>query len=315
MTAPGIRRPTAARGRLTTRTNVSLFATDPWDGFDRSQLHDQCKMLNESIVDGIFARGLDLLSADNAHGVCFEALSVLGFLAASARRGTLGTCITDLADVDAGTLAHAICTLLRLNPSVDVCLGIGVRHNAPNQADRLARLPDRLAALLSSVDRLRGVVPFEVSRLSVGLVGSRVAERMRTHACDLFRRCASLYVPVGALPQWRDEPGLSCHGFAAVALTNEPNFSDDVGYAAWRVHENRFADRMQRVMEDGRFGMLIHTISLHRNRAAWAAALGRLQRFGIPHECVPGHESQQDAHERTGVTAQQHQPTQWSMHK
>lgn len=304
MTAPRISYPTAARGRDTTRTNVSLFATDPWDGFDRSQLHAQCDMLNESLVDGVFARGLDLLSADNAHGVCFEALSVLGFLAASARRGTLGTCITDLADVDSGTIAHAVCTLLRLNPSVDVCLGIGVRHNAPNQTDRLARLPDRLSALFSSVDRLRGVVPFDVSRFSVGLVGTRVAERMRTHACDLFRRCASVYVPVGALSQWREEPGLACHGFAAVALTNEPNLADDVGYAAWRVHEDRFADHMQRVMDGGRFGMLIHTISWHRNRAAWGAALGRLQRFGIPHGDVPGHESQEGAHERPGVTAQ-----------
>jgi hypothetical protein len=271
----------STNGEQSTCTRVSLFAADPWPGFDRSQLVAQCALLNDSIIDGLFARGLDLLSKGNSHGVCFESLSLLGYLASAADRGTLGTCITDLADVDAGTLAHAACTLIRLNPNIDVCLGIGVRHNAPDQTERVAQMPDRLGTLLSHIDELRHIVPFDISRLSIGLVGSRVAQRVRTHALDLFRRCASVYVPVGALAQWGDEYGVLCHGFAAVALSNAPDFVDDVGFAAWRVHENRFAEHMQRAMSDGRFGMLIHTISLSQNRAAWLAALRRLQRFAL----------------------------------
>lgn len=273
-----------------TCTRVSLFAADPWAGFDRSQLLAQCALLNDSIIDGLYVRGLDLLSKGNSHGVCFESVSLLGYLASAADRGTLGTCITDLADVDAGTLAHAACTLLRLNPNVDVCFGIGVRHNAPDQIERTAQLPDRLGIFLSRIDELRRIVPFDVSRLSIGLVGSRAAERVRRHAVDIFRKCSSVYVPVGALAQWGEESGLLCHGFAAIALSNEPDSVDELGYAAWRVHESRFAEHMHRTMSNGRFGMLIHTLSLGRDRAAWFAALRQLQRFDASHSIRIGNQ-------------------------
>jgi hypothetical protein len=255
--------------------DLILFAPDPQTSFRPEALDELAALVNNGAVAGIGVRHLELLTAGNQHGVCFEPFALLGRLCAQLRRGLLSTCLVDLADLPPARVAHLAATLLRFGSGYRLGLGVGVRHNAADSSQRLAGLVSRLAELEQLLDAMALVLPFDRGRLELDLVGGRTIERVASDAPERFAACASITAPAGwivgrmaALPT-----GPQRRAFAAVELVDDGTNEERLP-AFWRLRPASVARELERVAAAGCTACVLHTVGFERQSNAWLAALG-----------------------------------------
>lgn len=173
---------------------LSMFIDDPARVGESIDPEIRVNWASRGLLDGVYVRSVDVFDLNNKHGVAYEPFTSLGYLAGKLRGCFAGTALLDPFDYSPRSIAHCAASFAILSAGVPLRLGIGVRHDQANAAQKTRLLPSALRDLDYELRQAGRSMNFDRSQISLGIVGYRASlEVMESSARKLV---SQLLVPL-----------------------------------------------------------------------------------------------------------------------